>query len=275
MSVTSRHHVQWSPARIIERWARLTLGEPARTSVARSPEVSSQPPERFSGCLSPPTDSSSLCFFPSHAVPRISPSLGGSGFSLRDGNERVRTERRVEEPSPTWRKKERWANVLLVPHPPPPPLSHRLYPTLRPIFSSVFFPPFFSRLPPVFLRFFHSLLSSPSSRGSTYRRSRGVTEITHTLVANQLDCDSLLRLYLASNCSFLRDARRSARLPACFACLPDWVSACLPTADPLAPLTNLQRVTWEDSWADRHRRHVPAAWKLAFLAWNPVNDTFF
>lgn len=41
-----------------------------------------------------------------------------------------------------------------------------------------------------------------SCRAEVNVQAHGVTEITHTLVANPLDCDSSPRLYLASNCSF-------------------------------------------------------------------------
>lgn len=70
------------------------------------------------------------------------------------------------------------------------------------------------------LSFSHSAVSSlflfslPGSLCSSCRaevnvQAHGVTEITHTLVANPLGCDSP-RLYLASNCSFFfSDARRS------------------------------------------------------------------
>jgi len=49
-----------------------------------------------------------------------------------------------------------------------------------------------------------------SCRAEVNVQAHGVTEITHTLVANPLGCDSPSRLYLASNCSFFfNDARRS------------------------------------------------------------------
>lgn len=71
-----------------------------------------------------------------------------------------------------------------------------------------------------FLSFSHSTVSSlflfflpvslcSSCRAEVNVQAHGVTEITHTLVANPLDCDSP-RLYLASNCSFFfSDARWS------------------------------------------------------------------
>jgi len=59
-----------------------------------------------------------------------------------------------------------------------------------------------------------------------------VTEITHTLVANPLDCDSP-RLYLASNCSFFSDARWST----CRSQSRD----CAAPAAPVAPNDELSR----------------------------------
>lgn len=64
-----------------------------------------------------------------------------------------------------------------------------------------------SRSPVSFLFLPGSLCSS--CRAEVNVQAHGVTEITHTLVANPLDCDSP-RLYLASNCSFFfSDARWS------------------------------------------------------------------
>lgn len=75
-----------------------------------------------------------------------------------------------------------------------------------------------------------------------------MTEITHTLVANPLDCDSLLRLYLASNCSFLRDARRSL-----LACL----LACLPACLPVDPLRRTFDESPEDSSLEPATTYLP------------------
>lgn len=257
---------------MIERWARLTRGEPVCTSVDQSLGVSSQPPERSSGYLCLPIVPSwrRLCWLHAGRAPVPLGSFRSFSFSLflspslsvRGGNEqRVRTEKasrgtlsRAEEE----RTNERWANALLVRSPSPIHLS-----SSPPLCSVDLFLSLFQLSAPVFLRFFRSL--SSLSPGVNVQ-ARGVTEITHTLVANPLDCDSLLRLYLASNCSFLRDARRSARLLSLPPCL----------RDPPASTSNFRRVTWGFHTEDP-ATSVPAVWKLTFQSFThlPVESVIF
>lgn len=76
-------------------------------------------------------------------------------------------------------------------------------------FASLFLSFSRSAVSSLFLFLLPGSLCSSSCRAEVNVQAHGVTEITHTLVANPLDCDSP-RLYLASNCSFFfSDARWS------------------------------------------------------------------
>lgn len=120
------------------------------------------------------------------------------------GNERVRIEASRRALSVVGkRKKERTLRVLSsqsLRNTSPPPLY---------LFVSLSFSVPLSCVVSFSLSFLLRSLRS-SCRAEVNVQAHGVTEITHTLVANPLDCDSPSRLYLASNCSFFfNDARWS------------------------------------------------------------------